>query len=315
MNVLILSSAHDPQEFKRCLASDFHDLTFLAVTDEAEVGDFIEKADILVALRISDTLLRRAVNLKWIQSTITGTDNIENLPSFKARKDVILTSSRGIHGPQMSEMAIMLMIAMNRQFSRFVRNQDLRVWEPWPTSTLSGKTAGILGVGAIGEAVAKKCKAFEMTVLGVDPFPRKIDAVDKFYTLDELRDVMSKVDYFISVAPSKPDNQNIFDAQAFSRMKPTAFFINMGRGELVDEGALLQALKERKIAGAALDTFRQEPLPPEHPFWGLDNIIITPHVGGRSDIYVQQAVKIISENLRHFLKGEKEKMINIVPRS
>ena len=314
MNVLILSSEHDPHELKGRLAPDFPDLTFLAVNDESEVGDFIEKADILVALRISDSLLARARNLKWIQSTITGTDYIEKLPSFKARKELILTSSRGIHGPQMSELAIMFMIAMNRQFSRLVRNQDRRVWEPWPTSILSGKTAGILGVGAIGEAVAKKCKAFEMTVLGVDPFPRPIDSVDSFYGLDALHEVMSKADYFISVAPSKPDNQNIFDAGAFSRMKPTAFFINMGRGELVDEGALLKVLKERKIAGAALDTFRQEPLPPDHPFWGLDNLVITPHIGGRSDIYVQQAAVIIRKNIEHFIKGEKEKMINVVPR-
>ena len=315
MNVLILCSAFDPQEFKDFLVSDFPDLTFLAVADEADVGDFIEEADVLITLRVSDSLLGNAKNLKWIQSVITGTDYIESLPSFKDRKEMILTSSRGIHGPQMSEMAIMLMVALNRHFPRFLRNQDRRVWESWSAPILAGKMVGILGVGAIGEAIAKKCKTFEMTVLGVDPFPRKIDAVDMFYDLDQLHEVMSKVDYFISVAPSKPDNQNIIDVKAFSKMKPTAFFINMGRGELVDEDALVQALKERKIAGAALDTFRQEPLPPEHPFWGLDNLIITPHVGGRSDIYVQQAVKIIRENLKHFIKGEKEKMINIVPRS
>jgi len=314
MNVLILCAAFDPQEFKNLLASDFPDLTFMAMADEADVGDFIEETDVLITLRFSDSLLDRAKNLKWIQSIITGTDYIENLPSFKDRQDLILTSSRGIHGPQMSEMAIMLMIALNRQFPRFLRNKDRRVWESWPAPILAGKTVGILGVGAIGEAIAKKCKAFEMTVLGVDPFPRKIDAVDTFHDLDQLHDVMSKVDYFISVAPSKPDNQNIIDTKAFSKMKPTAFFINMGRGELVDEEALFQVLKERKIAGAALDTFRQEPLPPDHPFWELDNLIITPHVGGRSDIYVRQAVEIIRENLKRFIKGEIDKMMNVVPR-
>ena len=314
MNVLILSSVYDAQEFKSYLISDFPDVTFLAAKEEDEVGDFIEKADVLAALRISDSLLSRAKNLKWIQCTITGTDFIESLPSFKARKDIILTSSRGIHGPQMSEMAIMLMIAMNRQLPRFVRNQDRRVWERWPTTMLYRKKVGILGVGAIGESIAEKCKAFEMTVLGIDPVPRKIDAVDEFYGLDELHYVMSEVDYFISVAPSTPDNQKMLNAKAFSRMKPTAFFINIGRGEVVDEDDLLQALKDRKITGAALDTFRQEPLPPEHPFWGMDNIIITPHVGGMSDIYVQQAVKIFHENLKRFLKGEREDMINMIPR-
>ena len=314
MNVLILGSEPDAQEFKSYLTSDFPAVTFLAVKEEDEVGDFIEKADILVTLRISDSLLGRAKNLKWIHCTITGTDYIETLPSFKAQKEIILTSSRGIHGPQMSEMAVMLMIAMNRQFPRFIRNQDRRVWERWPTKLLYRKKAGILGVGVIGESIAEKCKAFEMTVLGIDPFPRKTDAVDKFYNLDELHYVMSEVDYFISVAPSTPENRKMLNAEAFSRMKPTAFFINIGRGEVVDEDALLQALKDRKIAGAALDTFWQEPLPPEHPFWGMDNVIITPHVGGVSDIYVQQAVKILHENLKRFLKGDREELINMIPR-
>ncbi len=314
MNVLILSAEHDPQEFKNHLTTDFPDVTFLAVKQEDEVSDFIEKADVLVALRISDALLSRAKNLKWIHCTITGTDYIENLPSFEARKDIILTSSRGIHGPQMSEMAIMFMIALNRQLPRFIRNQDRRTWERWPTKILYQKRVGILGVGAIGEAIANKCKAFDMTVLGIDPVPRKIDAVDVFYTLDNLHDAIPQVDYLISVAPSTPYNRKMLNADIFSRMKPSAFFINMGRGDVVDEDALVQALKAHQIAGAALDTFHQEPLPPEHPFWGMDNIIITPHVGGLSDIYVQQAVAVFHGNLKKYLEGKKKDMVNIIPR-
>jgi D-2-hydroxyacid dehydrogenase (NADP+) len=314
MNVLILSSVFDAQEFKGYLTSDFPEVTFLAASEEAEVGDFIEKTHVLATLRISESMLSLAKNLKWIHSLLTGTDYIENLSSFKARKDIILTSSRGIHGPQMSEMAIMLMICMNRQFPSFVRNQDRRVWERWPTKMLYRKKVGILGVGAIGEAIAEKCKAFEMTVLGIDPFPREIDAVDEFYGVDELHYVLSQVDYFISVAPSTPDNQKMLNAEAFSRMKPSAFFINMGRGKIVDEDALIQALKGGKIAGAALDTFREEPLPPDHPFWGMENVIITPHVGGMSETYAQQAVEIFRENLRRFLRGEREELINLIPR-
>jgi len=314
MNIVILSSVFDAHEFVSYVTADFPEVTFLAAGEEAEIVDFIEKTHVLAALRISDSLLGLAKNLKWIHSLIAGTDYIENLSSFKARKDIILTSSRGIHGPQMSEMAIMLMISMNRQFPRFVRNQDRRAWERWPTKMLFRKKVGILGVGAIGQAIAEKCKAFEMTVLGIDPFPREIDAVDEFYGVDELHHVLSQVDYFISVAPSTPDNQNMLNAEAFSRMKPSAFYINMGRGAVVDEDALIQALKDRKIAGAALDTFRQEPLPPEHPFWGMENVIITPHVGGMSDTYVEQAVGIFRENLRRFLKGEREGLINVIPR-
>jgi D-2-hydroxyacid dehydrogenase (NADP+) len=260
VNVVILSSEFDPEEFKGYLTENFPDVTFWAAREEHEIDDCVEKAHVLVAHRISDAMLSRAKNLRWIHSTITGTDYLENLPSFQARKDILLTSSRGIHGPQMSEFAIMLMIALNRQFPRLVRNQDNRVWERWPTPVLYGKEVGILGVGTIGRSIAEKCKAFQMTVLGVDLHPRETDAVDEFYAPERLHLVLSVADYLISVLPSTPLTRNLLDAEAFSKMKETAFFINLGRGDVVDEDALVQILRDRKIAGAALDTFRREPL-------------------------------------------------------
>lgn len=314
MNVLILGKEQNAHEFKRFLMADFPEVNFFSAREEDEVGDFIEKADILVCLRISDALLARARNLKWIQSMITGTNYIEELPSFRARKEIILTSSRGIHGPQMSELTIMLMIALNRQFPRVVRNQDRRVWERWPPTLLYRKTVGILGVGVIGESFARKCRAFEMTVIGVGQTKRTAEGVDEFYTYDELPQVAAKVDYLVSFLPATVDKRTMLNADIFSRMKPTAFFLNLGRGEVVDEDALLQALKERRIAGAALDVFCQEPLPADHPFWGLDNVILTPHVGGLSDIYVQQSVEIIRENLKRYLRGERNNLLNLVPR-
>jgi phosphoglycerate dehydrogenase-like enzyme len=315
MNVLILSKDQNPYEFRDYLTQEFPDVNFIAAREEKEAGDFIEKAEVLAVLRMSDSLLGRAKNLKWIHCIITGTNYIEDLPSFKARKDLLLTSTRGIHAPQVSELAIMLMIALNRKFPHFVRNQDRRVWERWPTTLLYQKKIAILGIGVIGESLARKCKAFEMTVIGVDPIQRKIEAVDRFYGMDRLHDAMAEADYVVSVAPSTPDNQRMLNAAAFARMQPTAFFLNLGRGETVDEEALLQVLKERRIAGAALDVFWQEPLPPDHPFWGLDNLILTPHVGGMCDIYVKQAVGIFRENLRRYLSGERRNLLNFIERT
>jgi phosphoglycerate dehydrogenase-like enzyme len=314
MNVLILGKEQNAHEYKSHLIDEFPEVQFFSAREESEVGDFIEKADVLVCLRISDALLSRARNLQWIQSMIAGTDSIEKHPSFQARKEILLTSSRGIHGPQMSELAIMLMIAMNRQFPRMVRNQDRRVWERWPTRLLYNKKVGILGIGAIGESLARKCKAFEMTVWGVGRVKRTVEAVDEFHTLDALPYVASGVDYFVCLAPSRPDTKKIVSADVFSRMKPSAFFLNLSRGDVVDEVALLDVLQRRKIAGAALDVFWQEPLPTDSPFWGLDNVIVTPRVGGMSDIYIQQAVKIFRENLRRYLKGEKRDLLNVVTR-
>jgi D-2-hydroxyacid dehydrogenase (NADP+) len=315
MNVLILGKEQNAHEFKSYLTGEFPEVNFFSAREESEVGDFIEKADILLCLRISDALLSRAGNLRWIQSMITGTNFIDEQPSFRARREIILTSSRGIHGPQMSELAIMLMIAMNRKFPQIVRNQDRRVWERWPTTLLANKKVGILGVGVIGESLARKCKAFDMTVWGVGSVKRTVEAVDEFHTLEALPYVASEVDYFVCIAPSRPDNRKMVNAEVFSRMKPSAFFVSLGRGEVIDEDALIEVLHQRKIAGAALDVFWQEPLPADSPLWGMDNVIITPHIGGMTDIYVQQAVEIFKENLRRYLQGERRNLINLIPRT
>jgi phosphoglycerate dehydrogenase-like enzyme len=314
MNVLIYTREHDPDEFKSYLIQEFPDINFITAREESEATKLIDKVEILVALRFSDSLLGPAADLKWIHTVITGTNYIEELPSFRARKDLILTSTRGIHGPQMSELAIMLMIALNRKFPQVIRNQERRIWQRWPTALLYQKKVAILGVGVIGESLARKCKAFEMTVIGVDPVQRKIDAVDRFCGLDQLHDVLAEADYVVDIAPSFPENRKMMNAAAFARMKPTAFFLNIGRGETVDEEALLHALKERKIAGAALDVFWNEPLPSNHPFWTLDNLIITPHVGGMADIYTKQAVGVFRENLRRYLRGERRNLINFIER-
>src|SRR4030067_659071 len=143
MNLLILEQLAD--KYKKALQSKFPELTIHAATKEEEIGDFIGKMDILLAFRISDELLKKASKLKWIQSLATGVDYIVNLPSLK--KDVLLTSTRGIHGPQMSEIAFLLMLSLNRNFPKVVRNQDQRGWERWPGRLLYEKKLGILGMG------------------------------------------------------------------------------------------------------------------------------------------------------------------------
>jgi phosphoglycerate dehydrogenase-like enzyme len=169
-----------------------------------------------------------------------------------------------------------------------------------------------LGLGVIGQEIARKCKAFGMTVYGIDLLKIEIDSVDYAYGPQALIEVLREVDYFINVVPSTAENQNMIGAREFAAMKPTAFFVNVGRGETVDEGALIQALKAEKIAGAALDVFHQEPLPEDHPLWGLPNVIITPHVAGKSDIYSDQVLPIFEENLQRYLQGERRDLINFI---
>ena len=308
MQLLILNK--DAECMRKVLEPKFSGISIHAIAKEGEVGDIIEKTDILLTIRISDELIKRASKLQWIQCMITGVDYIVNLPSL--RKDVILTSTRGIHGPQMSELAFLFMLALNRDFPQKVRNQDQRVWERWPGRLLYQKKVGILGVGVIGQEIARKCKAFGMTVYGITSVKRKIDSVDYSYGPEGLLQVIREVDYFITVVPSTPQTEEMVGAKELSAMKPTAFFINIGRGETVDEEALVSLLKAGKIAGAALDVFCTEPLPKDHPFWGMGNVILTPHVGGMSDIYAEQVLPIFEENLRRFLQGERRNLINYI---
>ena len=156
MNLLILDQR--AKEYEKALKPKFPELSIHAAMKEEEIGDFIENMHILLTFRISDELIKKALKLQWIQSMATGVDYIVNLPSV--RKEVLLTSSRGIHGPQMSEMAFLLMLALNRNFPQVVRNQDKRVWERWPAKLLYQKKVGILGIGVIGEEIAEKAKAF-----------------------------------------------------------------------------------------------------------------------------------------------------------
>lgn len=315
MNVLIFSHDLDIEDYRNRLAAAFPEVTFKAARREEEAFENIEDADILVTLRPSNDLLARAKRVKWIHAIIAGTDYIEKLPAFQDRKDFILTSTRGIHGPPVSELAVIFMIALNRRFHHIVLNQQRRAWERWPARLLYQKKVAILGMGTIGRSLARKCKAFDMTVYGIGPNPKQIDELDSFFLLPEINTVASEVDYFVSIAPNTPDNQKSLNAAFFNAMKPSAVFINVGRGEVVDEDDLIQALQDGEIAGAGLDTFQQEPLPKDHPLWGLDNVILTPHIGGLCDIYIQQAVVIFEENLKRYLSGERQELINLIPRT
>jgi phosphoglycerate dehydrogenase-like enzyme len=303
----------EAEAYKNDLEAKFRGIPIHAVRTQEDIRHHVDRMEILVTVfRVADELLTRAVNLKWIQVTTSGVNYLLSRPSL--RKDVIVTSARGIHGPAVSEMAVLLMLALNRDFPRMVRNQDREVWERWPGRLLYQKKVGILGVGVIGEEIARKCKVFGMTVFGVDIVRRELDSVDSFWGPEDLPQVAGEVDYLILVAPSTPQTEKIVGVKVLERMKPTAFLINLARGELVDDEALIKALETGTLAGAALDALSTEPLPKDHRFWGMKNVIITPHVAGMSSIYREQVMPIIEENMRRFLRGERRNLINYIER-
>jgi phosphoglycerate dehydrogenase-like enzyme len=250
-----------------------------------------------------------AKNLKWVQALGTGLDGITDQPALKP--SVTVTSLHGVHGAPVSEAAMAGMLALSRDIPRFARNQDTRTWGRWPAKLLQNKTVGILGIGVIAEALAPKCKAFGMTVTGITSVKRAVPGFDSVHDMDELHDVLPHLDYLVLLTPYSVATHHMIETRVFAAMKPTSYLINLARGGVVDEDAMVVALREKQIAGAALDVFEHEPLPPDHPLWTFPNVIITTHQGGFCDTYVDLAMPILERNVRCFLKGDLKGMINV----
>jgi len=313
--LMLLAMPPDVQtQYYACLRAEFPDLLINLVDHHSKVDPYIGSATILMTYgpMLSDHVVRDAVNLKWIQALGTGVDNLIDLPSL--RPDILITNIHGIHGAAMSEAALMLMLALSRDFPRVLRNQDRRVWERWPARLLEEKTLGILGVGAIAEALAIRCKALGMTVVGVSSAKREVTGFDRVYAREDLVSAVGSFDFFLVLTPYSSATRNVVNATVFSAMKPGSYFINLARGGVVDEDALISALQSGQIAGAALDVFNEEPLPERHPLWEMKNVIVTPHLAGFYDGYVARALPVVVENIRRFLAGDIANMINVVRR-
>ena len=235
---------------------------------------------------------------------------MDDLPSLKP--DILVTSSHGIHGDTVSEHALMLMLALSRHLHDQVRAQDRHKWATDPAHLLHGKQVGIFGIGAIGEGLAPRLKAMGMIVHGIDPVRRRVAGVDKWHPWADAEALIPQLDYVVVLMPLTPKTRGAFDAKLLGKMKSSAYFINVARGGLVNEGALVNVLKNQKIAGAGLDAFVHEPLPESSPLWDLKNVIITPHNAGPFDEYAKYVFPILDENMRRFLAGDTKNLINLV---
>jgi D-2-hydroxyacid dehydrogenase (NADP+) len=294
------------------MTAAFPGVTVNIVDHHSKAGPYLAAAEVLMTFgtMTSDELVRDAPRLKWIQSLGTGVDGIVDLPSL--RPEVLVTNIRGIHGAAMSEAALMAMLALSRDLPRSVRAQDNHRWERWPARLIDGTTVGLLGVGAIAEALAPRCKALGMTVVGITRTPRPMPGFDRLHGRDELASVAGQLDFLVVLAPLSAETRHAVDRRVLAAMKPTACVVNLARGGVVDEQALLDALIHNRIAGAALDVFATEPLPADHPFWDLPNVIVTAHLGGFNERYVDDAMPTIEHNLRCFLAGHHDRMINVI---
>ena len=299
-------------QYRDGIRARFPDIEINVVDHNSKVDPYMAEADILVTFgpMMAEHVLEKAVKLKWIQALGSGVDGITDRPSL--RSDVVVTNLHGIHGPPVSEAALMAMLALARGLPRTLRNQQQHKWERFPARLLKGKTAAIFGVGTIAADLALKCKAFGMRVTGISSTPRQVPGFDAMYSRAELEQAVREADFFVLLTPYSTATKGSVGAKVFAAMKPTSYLVNLARGGVVDEDALMAALAEGRIAGAALDVFSQEPLPENHPLWAMDNVLITPHQGGFYDEYVNEALPVIEHNLRKFLSGDTAGMINPV---
>jgi D-2-hydroxyacid dehydrogenase (NADP+) len=313
-NVLILLTLPEPvrSQYRDRLRRRFPEITIELVDHHSKTGPYIAAADALVtfAPMLSSQVLESAKRLKWIQALGTGVDNL--IDQAALRKDVIVTNVRGIHGAPVSEAALAAMLALARGLPRAIRAQDERQWRRFPAQLLHDKTVGIFGIGQIAEALAPKCKAFGMRVVGVTSAPRNIAGFDRMHRREKLAQVVGDFDFLVLLTPLTAATRNSIDTQIFAAMKPTSYLINLARGGVVDEPALIEALNDKRLAGAALDVFSQEPLPVDHPFWSMPNVIITTHQGGFCDVYIDYALPTVETNMECFLNSDFNGMINVV---
>ncbi len=299
--------------YRHAVADAIPGLEILTAENEVEAIAKSDGATALVAKahNVTAALIAALPHLDWIQALTTGTDHLDtlNLPS-----SVNVTSARGIHGPQMSELAFLYMLTFSRDFGAMLDNQRKAQWQRWPQKLLLGKTAVIVGVGTISEELAQRCKVFGMRTVGVSGSRPTAPGFDQIVGRDRLHEAAGQADFLIVLAPHTPENHHLIDAGVLAAMSPHAVLINLARGKLCDEDALIQALTERRIAGAGLDVFAIEPLPADSPLWRMDNVIITPHIGGLSDSYAVQLLPLVVDNVRAYWAGDLAGLRNIVRR-
>ncbi|WP_100407033.1 D-2-hydroxyacid dehydrogenase [Bacillus solitudinis] len=260
---------------------------------------------------LTEPCLRDDSKLRWVQTWSAGVNSLP-LESFHSR-NIQVTSANGVHAYPISETIFALMLGLTRKIHAYVKNQQTKTWHHSDLKLeMHQKTIGIIGVGEIGKETAKIAKAFGMTILGVRHSGKTEEFVDEMHKPDQLASVLPRCDYVVVTLPLTKDTYHFFGTEQFNQMKPSAFFINIGRGEVVVERELIAALHSGQLAGAGLDVFETEPLDEASPLWGFENVIITPHTSGSTEYYDERVIEnIFIPNLKQYINGESP-TINVV---
>lgn len=292
------------------LAGDFPQTTVTQLASYDRLPEEIGDAEVFIGSSLRAEQLAAAKKLRWLHSPATGIHQLM-YPEMIA-SDVVVTNAREIHGPVVAEHAIALVLALAKRLPQAMRYQAKKHWaqqtlwdeRPRPRE-VAGATVAVVGMGSIGREFTARAKALGMRVLAVRENPTKGPAgADAVYSGAQLNEVLPQADYVLLCAPITPDTTGMMNRERLALMKPDAFLLNVSRGPLIDEPALLDTLRRRAIAGAALDVLIEEPLLPESPFWELENLFITPHTAAVTERLWERHYQQISENLKRFLAGK-----------
>ncbi len=268
-----------------------------------EAPEVVGDADVIFGM-YTEEMIRAAGKVRWIQTTSAGMDMLMDVPGVREGQ-FQLSNASGLHALQVAEHAWALTSALFRGLHVYIRNQLECEWKGAPIRDLCGATAGIVGFGGIGRRYARLASGFDMRVLALDVQQPEIpDHVDALWGPDRLDELLSTSDVVFIACPCTPQTERLINAHAFSLMKKSAFLVNTARGPIVDEAALIVALRSGEIAGAGLDVFETEPLPATSPLWQMENVIITTHSAGVSSYRPARTVGFFCENLKRFLAGE-----------
>ncbi|HWQ56371.1 MAG TPA: D-2-hydroxyacid dehydrogenase [Bryobacteraceae bacterium] len=311
--VLVLA---DPTEPQLAMLEALPDGTGIAVGNRTDA--FVraaEDATVILQWSGSRELLRDTLamvpGVRWVHVRSAGLDGVLFPELIESR--AVLTNGRGVFSAPLGEFAIGAALFFAKDFRRMVRNQEAGAWEQFDVGELAGSTVGILGYGDIGRAVASRARAFGMRILALRRRP-KISSGDPLVDVSlgpaDLPELLAQSDYLVAAAPLTPETRGMIGDAAFGLMKPGAVLINIGRGPVVDEAALVRALRARRIRGAALDVFENEPLPAGHPLYSLDNVLLSPHCADHTTDWLERAMGFFLENFKRF--REARPLLNIV---
>jgi len=283
----------------------------VAIADRTQLTDEqLQQAEVVLCWDFGPEYFTRCPRLRWIHKMSTGVDRM--LYPELVHSSVILTSSSGAHAIPMAEHVIGVMLAIVKDLPGSFRKQLSHTWVKEYTRELYGKVVGIVGTGHVGTEIAKRAKIMGMTVLGLRRRDLQTDYVDQMFPRDRLHDLLNRSDFVVVALPLTPETRGLLGEAEFNAMRSDAYFINIARGSIVQQEALIQALQNRHIAGAALDVAAVEPLSPDSPLWDMKNVIITPHVSGHSVSVNARAIDLFCENLLRYQHGEP--LVNVVDR-